>query len=90
MKYKSQRTITMLPSSDEHLETSLQEELDLWLNAQKFIRKVNIQIIRTHPSKDRFLGFCRGITKITIDQYLLWTKIKILNKILSKSNPAIC
>lgn len=60
MKYKSQRTINILPSSNEHLETSLQNEFDLWLNAQKFIGKVTYKLLE-HISLKRL--FFIDITK---------------------------
>ena len=56
MEHKSQETITILPPSNEHLETGLQNRLDLWLNTQKSIAKVIYKLLEHVSPK---VGFCK-------------------------------
>lgn len=60
MKYKSQEAITMPPLLNEHLEISIQNRLDLWLSAQKFIKVVIYKSLDFISPK---MGFCKDITR---------------------------
>lgn len=76
MKFKSQEAITMPPPSNEHFEISIQNGLNLWLCAQKFIKMVIYKLLEFISPK---MGFCKDITGKENDR-----PMSLVNKDLKK------
>lgn len=66
----------MPPPSNEHLEISIQNGLDLWLGAQKFVKMVIYKLLEFISPKT---GFCKDITGKENDR-----SMSLVNKDLKK------